>query len=260
MYGWRARLAMILAHSNTVMEPEFGRLAPDGVSVHVSRVRIGAISVEGNKIADAAMRDAVRNLSDLNAKVFVWACTAANIAAGVDGDLQQSRMISDMTGVPTVATAAALVEALTALEARRIVIATPYKSDLNESSEAYWKASGFELIRIAGVDMAGERAPLEPFSSKPVSHVGLQFPEVAYNLARMAYDAKADAVVISGAGLRTIEAAAPFERDFGIPFLSSSLATIWASLQAAGIREKITGYGRLLEEQPELRWVRIPRV
>ena len=259
MYGWRARISMILAHSNTVMEPEFSRLAPEGVSVHTSRVRIGGISVEGNLIADQAMKSAVNLLSDINAKVFVWACTAANIAAGVDGDLVQARMISDMTGVPTVATSAALIEALTALEARRIVVATPYSADLNESSAAFWKASGFEVIRISGVDLGGARKSVEPLSSKPISHAGIQFPHVAYNLARSAYDAGADAVVVSGAGLRTIEVASAFERDFGIPFVSSSLATIWASLQAAGVRESITGFGRLMEQQPPLRWVRIPR-
>ena len=100
---------------------------------------------------------------------------------------------------------------------------------------------------------------MEPLSSVPVSHVGMQPAHIAYNLARLAYDAKADAVVLSGAGMRTIEAAAPFERDYGIPFVSSTLATMWAALQAADVREPITGYGRLLEEQPELRWVRIPR-
>ena len=259
MYGWRARLALILAHSNTVMEPEFHRLAPEGVSVHTSRVRIGGISVEGNLIGEAAMRNAVTLLSDINAKVFVWACTAANIAAGVDGDLMQARMISEMTGVPTVATSAALVEALTALDVHRIVLATPYSADLNASSAEFWKASGFEVLRISGVDLGGERKPMEPLSSKPISHAGLQFPHVAYNLARSAYDARAEAVVVSGAGLRTIEAACAFERDFGIPFVSSSLATTWAALQAANVRDRIEGYGCLMAQQPALRWVRIPR-
>ena len=99
----------------------------------------------------------------------------------------------------------------------------------------------------------------QQLSSKPISHVGLQPPFVAYNLARAAYDARADAVVISGAGMRTVDIASQFERDCGIPLVTSCLATIWASLQAAGVREPIMGYGRLLEQQPALRWVRIPR-
>lgn len=260
MYGWRARIAMIVAHSNAVVEPEFTRLVPDGVSVHTARVRIGGISVAGNTIADQAMQEAVKSLSDLNARVFAWPCTAANIAVGNEGDLQQARMISAMTGVPTVAATAALIESLAALKVRRIALATPYSADLNESLAAFWQSTGIEVVKTSGVDLGGERKPMEPLSSKPISNVGLQEPYVAYNLARLAYDAGADAVVVSGAGMRTIEAAAPFERDFGIPFISSSLATLWATLQAANIRDPISGYGRLLQEQPALQWMRIPRV
>jgi maleate isomerase len=260
MYGWRARLALIIAHSNAVIEPEFNRLVPEGVSVHASRVRIGGVSVEGNQISNERMRDAVSLLADINARVFVWACTAANMAAGVDGDLAQARLISEMTGVPTIPTASALVEALTALEAKRIAIATPYSADLNESTEAFWRASGFEVLKMSGVDLGGARKPCEPLSSKPISQVGIQTPHVAYNLARTAFDARADAVVISGAGMRTIEVAAQFERDYGVTFISSALATAWAALQAAHVCEPISGFGRLMQEQPEMRWVRIPRV
>jgi len=259
MYGWRARLALIIAHSNTVVEPEFNRLVPEGVSVHTARVRIGAISVAGNIIGDDEMRHAISSLCDINAKVFAYPCTAANIAAGIDGDLAQARLITSMSGTPAVTASAALVEALAALDAKRIVVATPYPPDLNDSSSAFWESIGVEVLRISGVDLGGERRPLEPLSSKPVSHVGLQPPYVAYNLARSAYDPRADAIVISGAGMRTAEIAGQFERDFGIPLITSSLACIWASLQAAGVREPIAGHGRLLEQQPALRWVRIPR-
>ena len=47
MYGWRARIGLIIAHSNTTMEPEFSRVAPEGVSVHAARVKVGARSIEG---------------------------------------------------------------------------------------------------------------------------------------------------------------------------------------------------------------------
>ena len=259
MYGWRARIALVIAHSNTVVEPEFNRLMPDGVTVHTARVRIGTISVEGNQISDDEMRHAVSSLCDINARAFAYPCTAANIAAGVDGDLAQARFISNISGTPTVTASAALVEALAALDIKRIALATPYPPDLNESSTAFWKSAGIEVVNLWGVDLGGARRPLEPLSSKPISHVGAQPPYVAYNLARRAYDARAQAVVISGAGMRTAEIAAQFEQDVGIPLITSSLASIWATLQAAGVREPITGYGRLLAEQPRLRWVRIPR-
>lgn len=260
MYGWRARIALIIAHSNTVMEPEFTRLAPEGVSIHTTRFRIGGISVEGNQISDESLVHAVGLVSELNARAFAFACTAANIAAGTSGDVAQARRITELTGQPTVTAAAALVEALTALGARRIGVATPYPADLQESAKAFWREAGFEIVTLTGVDLGGHRRPAEPLSPVPVSHVGLQGPHVAYNLARSAVAKGVEAVVVSGAGLRTIEVAEQFERDFGIPFVSSSLATIWAALQAAEVRESISGYGRLLDLQPALSWTRIPRV
>ncbi len=260
MHGWRARIALLIAHSNTIMEPEFNAVAPQGVSVHATRFKIGTISVEGNLIENERLHAAVDLLSDLNARVFAFPCTAANMAAGPDADIEQAKMISGWTGKPTVPASSALLEALVALDAKRIAIATPYPPDLNHSTHAFWQHTGIEVMGISGVDLGGSRRPHEPLSSSPVSHVGLQPPEVVYNLARKAYTKGVDAVVISGAGLRTIEIAEQFEQDFGLPLISSSLATMWASLQAAGIREPIKGFGRLLSQQPQLRWHRIPRV
>jgi maleate isomerase len=83
---------------------------------------------------------------------------------------------------------------------------------------------------------------------------------MTYNLARSVHDASVEAVVVLGCNLRSIDVAQRFETDFGVPFLTSNLALFWASLQAAGVREPIRGYGRLLEEQPPLAWEAIPRV
>jgi maleate cis-trans isomerase len=259
MYGWRARIGLLIADSNTTMEPEFNRLAPDGVSIHTARVRVGGITVEGLNKTDQEAAAAASLLANINAKVMAYACTAANMAAGADSDLVQARLISEAAGCPTVTASAALVEALDALKARRIAVATPYPDDLNASTSAFWKASGFDVVKIAGVDLGGARAPLLPLSSRPVSHVGLQNPSTAYNLARMAYQKGAEVLVLSGANLRTIEVIEALERDFGIPCVSSSTAVIWASLQATGVTDSIPGHGKLLREQPPLGWKRAHR-
>ncbi|MSQ73941.1 MAG: hypothetical protein EXR27_22135 [Betaproteobacteria bacterium] len=257
MHGWRARIGLIIADSNTTIEPEFNRLAPEGVSMHVSRVPIAGISAEGLSTSDGDMATATRLLCNINARALAYACNGANVVLGADGEQAQARQLSAMTGVPTIMASAAVYEALTALGARRVAFATPYPADLNAHNDAYWKAAGFEVVRSGGVNLGGGREPCEPFSSAPISRVGLQTPEMAYNLARSVCDDSLDAVVVLGCNLRSIEAAARFEADFGVTFLSSNLALLWASLQAAGIREPITGYGRLLQQQPRLTWQRI---
>ena len=259
MHGWRARIGLIIAHSNTTTEPEFNRVAPEGVSIHAARVPVGARTLQGYSNKDEHLESAVKLLSEINARAFAYACTGVNMVAGDEGDIAQARRIIELTGRPAVPTSIALVEALTAFEARRIVLATVLPPDLNEITAAYWRTCGFEVLGIGGMNLGGPRRPAEPLSSVPISSVGLQTPAVVYNMARSVYDARADAVVVINANLRSIEIAAQFERDFGIPFISSGIATMWATLQAAGVRQPVAGFGRLLEEQPQLRWIRMPR-
>src|SRR5947207_7386892 len=37
-YGWRGRIGLVSPSTNTTLEPEFWRLAPEGVSVHTARI------------------------------------------------------------------------------------------------------------------------------------------------------------------------------------------------------------------------------
>jgi maleate isomerase len=259
MYGWRARIGLMIANSNTTMEPEFNRLAPDGVSVHAERIRVSAITVSGLSETEGEVARAARLLAPINARAYAYACTAANMAEGVDSDLQQAKIISDITGRPAVTASMAIYEAFAALGARKIAVATPYPEDLNVATRAYWQAAGFEVVDVAGVNLGGERSALEPFSSIPVSQVGLQHPATAYNLARMVKSAGADALLLSGANMRSIEVIEAVEQDLGLTCISSSTATIWAVLQAAGVRSSIPGAGRLLAEQPALGWKRVQR-
>lgn len=259
MFGWRARIGLIAAHSNVALEPEFNRLAPQGVTFHTTRIRLGGISVEDMRETERETDAAARLLTDINARAIVYACNGANIAGGADADVEQARKISGMTGLPTILASSAVVEALHALEIKRVVVATPYPPALSELNDGYWRSCGIDVLGSGGVDLGGARGPYEPFSSRPVSKVGMQGPAFAYNLARKVFDSRAEAILVIGCGVPSIEVAEQCEADFGVPFVSSNLALAWASLQAAGLRQPITGFGRLLREQPELRWHRIPR-
>src|ERR1700719_222459 len=102
MYGWRARMAVVMPHSNTTVEPEFGRLAPDGVSIHGSRVRIAGVSATGIATDDDSVEAASRLLADINARVIAYACNGANVVAGLEAEARLARKISNMSGRPTV--------------------------------------------------------------------------------------------------------------------------------------------------------------
>lgn len=41
MYGWRGRIGPILPADNTIVEPEFAKVLPEGISAHPIRLSAG---------------------------------------------------------------------------------------------------------------------------------------------------------------------------------------------------------------------------
>ena len=91
MYGWRARIGMVMAAANTAMEPEFYRLAPGGVSMHAARVNIDGVSVQDMTTPDEELVRAVSLLRDLNPRVIAYSCNGSNITGGLEGEERQAR-------------------------------------------------------------------------------------------------------------------------------------------------------------------------
>jgi maleate cis-trans isomerase len=100
--------------------------------------------------------------------------------------------------------------------------------------KAYWQAAGFEV--------AGYRC------LEGVSNIYAESEERAYLLAREADAADAEAVVVSGTGLPTVGMLDLLEQDLGKPAITSMQASLWQALRLAGLRQPITGFGRLLRE------------
>src|SRR5438034_4240702 len=64
--------------------------------------------------------------------------------------------ISKAAGVPAVAAAPAVVDALRHFGARRVSVATPYPDWNNQRLRAYLEASGFEVLNVDGEPRAAK--------------------------------------------------------------------------------------------------------
>ena len=239
-YGWRARIGLILPSVNLVMEPEFNRMAPEGVSIHASRVLVmGKPSVESYMSMAEATARAAEELVTAEPDVVAYGCTSGSI---VGGDEAITRRIQDVVGAtPVVTTATAVVEALRALGLSRIAVATPYVKFVNEEEKQYLEGRGFQVTRILGLEL-GDGDVLER------RMIQRQSPSVAYRIAREAYTPDADGVFISCTGFAAIPIIEQLEADLGKPVVTSNQATFWAALRRAGLNDKVEGLGRLLKE------------
>jgi maleate cis-trans isomerase len=156
------------------------------------------------------------------------------VASGVE---PRHALIEREAGVPAVATTPSVVEALRALGARRLSVATPYPDWNNQRPRAYLEAQGFEVLNVDG----------EPRAAAGNQGINDQPPESVVEFAASACRPEADALLCSCAAWRAVEAVDALEQRTGKPVVTSNQATIWAALRALGLTQPIRGFGRLLE-------------
>jgi arylmalonate decarboxylase len=234
IYGARARIGIIVPPTNTTNEPEFYRMAPAGVSVHSVRMKIHRDPTpEGYRDMLKDLTPAVRDLALERVDVIAYACTVSSISYPVE-DLLQA--IEAQAKTPAVSTASALLDSLRALKVRRIAMATPYSDDVNEHEKHFFEANGIEVVSMAGLGVPpGEFSRIAGFT-----------PQDAYALARSVDRLEAEAILISCTDFATADILGPLEADTGKPAVTSNQATLWRCLRAAGISDRLTGFGRLL--------------
>jgi maleate isomerase len=235
MYGRRGRIGLLVPGGNSVMEPEFHRMAPDGVSTHANRVYLKDVTPESLAgMADHAAESA-RGLAPVRIGVFAFGCTSGSFIGGKGYDAGLIRIMEQAAGVPATTTTTAVLRALELFGVRRIALVTPYTEEVTGLEARFLEDHGFEVTRAQGGGFV-EVADMQECE-----------PEVAYARAREVDDDRAEAVFISCTGFRTIEIIEKLEAELGKPVISSNQASLADCLRKLGVAEVRPGFGSLFE-------------
>ena len=132
-------------------------MAPEGVSMHATRVTIDGVSVQDMTTPDDELVKSVRLLRALNPRVIAYSCNGSNITGGLEGEEQQARVIREASGRPAVMAATAVLEAIHALGVGRVSFGTLYPPDLNDANTQFWKSLGVDVLHTGGFNMGGKR-------------------------------------------------------------------------------------------------------
>jgi maleate isomerase len=241
MYGWRARIGVLVPPGNPTVEPELYRMAPRGVSVHFARLDPGdnpgdpggAAGMDDRARAHlAGLATPARALAPLAPAVVVLAHTASSYANGFANEPALIEHLEALAGTRAATAAGAVQAALRQLGAERIALGTPYPAGISALGKAYWQAAGFDVVshhRLEGV-----------------ANIYAESEQRAYALARKADTPEAEAVLLSGTGLPTVGVLETLEHDLGKPVISSTQAMLWQALRLGGVREAVRGFGCLL--------------
>ena len=237
-YGYRAKIGLIVPSTNTVNEPEFNMMAPQGVSIHGARIMLLGKATEESyiKMGEETSR-AAAELATAEVDVIAWGCTSGSVVVPAD---QLEAQIVEASGIPAVTTINAVLAALDAVGAKRVALGTPYVDFVNQAEVKFLEDAGYGVTSMYGLELGETQEERRGIGRVP--------PESLFRLVRYIDRPEADTIFLSCTNLATVEMIAELEEEVGKPVITSNLATFWRSLRVAGLRDKIEGFGRLLEE------------
>ncbi|MDP8957989.1 MAG: hypothetical protein M3N51_02040, partial [Actinomycetota bacterium] len=171
------------------------------------------------------VEDAVRRLAHTAAPVTVFACTIASYIGGPEGEAALRAEMRAAGAALPLTTSGAILDALGAVGARRIGLATPYDVELTQGLKDFLRAAGIMVVSVAYL---GLRQDIFRVDRHTVAE-----------LAIAADHPDAEAVFVSCTNLRTFDVIAALEARLGKPVLTANQVSMWAALGAAGIEHQL---------------------
>ncbi len=240
----RAKVAVVVPATNTVVQPEMEAMRPAGVTNHVTRMRLPPRPYDDQEAYKHALRTEKGELEE--ALELVMLCEPHVVAHGHSihsfrGDgaqaLAEEQRLEKLCGIPFITPSRAVLAGLEAIgRPQRIAVLTPYWPPADEMIAAFFTACGYEVVATHGLKSTGPTA-VARFSAEQI----LQGFDAVDN-------AQAQALVHVGTNLPVSALTPLIEQRRGKPLIGVNVATYWLALRRLGIQDRLPGMGLLAEK------------
>jgi maleate isomerase len=214
----------VVAPFDLALDRELWRWTPDDVSLYITRTPYVSepVTMEvAHAVSDEAeVCSATRDLVYAEPLVVAYGCTSGSFVRGLQGERRLVQAMCAAGAPAAVTTSGALLQALAALAAKRVAVATPYVAGVTRRLYDFLGEAGIATVSSA--------------------HLGLEANiwkvpyEMTARLVRAADSPEADAVFITCTNLPTYDVVAGLECELGKPVLSANQVTMWAAMRLAG--------------------------
>lgn len=223
-YSQIGLVGLLTPPANTTLEPELVALLPRGISLHTARLpgsvdddttvglreRLLGYYVDLDRTVDA--------FGGMPLDAIMYGNTASEYAIG---EAARRKALIDLgsAGAKQVVTAAGSIRSvMEAAGVRRFAMASPYPDWGNELAAAFWREQGIEVTDIASARDSGSI-----------------FAIPTKNVLRAVRDLDltgAEAILLSGTGMPTLEPLTILSQEIGLPIVSSNTCMVWATVKA----------------------------
>jgi arylmalonate decarboxylase len=242
-FGMRARAAGRMPTLGLILPPDKSEVPPEALALYGKQLRfvvaglgIERMTPESFDAALLRLPAVAKQLAAAGANAIELAGTSLTFYKGEAYNRQLRGIMENASGLPATTMSNGVIDGLKTMRAQRVAVATAYNDTVNERLRAFLLEHGLEPLAVTGLGIEA-MTDLEQVTQ----------PQLIDFCARVHASApKADALLVSCGGLRTLDIIAPLEARTGVPVISSMPHGLWAGARLAGLPGTAPGYGRLL--------------
>src|SRR5580658_4318203 len=227
-------LGMIFPPANYPVPPEAKTLYPHGVTFLAEGLAFQGMTIESYDEAVPRIVPAALKLKEHGATAISIMGTSLTFYKGAAFNQELIDRVHQATGLPSSSMSNGIVDGLKVAGAKRVAVATAYTDIVNATLERFLKESGFQVVTIKGLNLV--RA----------TNAVTQDQLFDFSAGVFAKAPKADTLLVSCGGLKTIDLLVPLEAKCKVPVVSSTPHALMNAVRLVGISPRATGYGSVL--------------
>jgi maleate cis-trans isomerase len=235
------RIGVVTPHPlNDTLPYEFYRMAPPGVMLMTAGLEIPDYTREAVEAQLPVLDRRVEALMKRGAQRVVLSGVPLAMALGRDRTRALLSQLESRFDVTADTDLEAIIAGCSRVGARRVGIATRWKTPMNSRLSEYLAEADIEVVAVANSGRSME----ENASLDDATGIALAM-ELSTNLL----DARdeVEGVIMPGGRWITIGAVRDLEAKFNRPVVTNHTASLWAALRDAGYEKPIVGWGCLLQ-------------
>lgn len=237
--SWRGVVGVVKPTHRPGSLEEFIRLLPEGIGVVPLYLNFQRGTDDEFRAALNAVEAKVSELADEGVDLIHPEGAPPFMVHGFKGEERIVKEWEAKYNVPIVTAAQTQVEALRALGVKKFVGVTYFTGSINDIFTGYFEEAGFEVLAMEGMSVA-------------FADVGRLASEEIYAHARKAFlkSKSADGIYMLGTGWRCLDIIHLLEEDLQVPVVHPVPARVWSVQKRLHVRQRRSGFGKLLEEMP----------
>lgn len=209
-YAGKGLAGLLSPQANTTAEPEFAALMPADTGWLNARLTSSASTITA-RLADymASLAIGCDQFGGAPLQALALGCTGTAYVVGGDEEDRVLGQLADQFGAPAFSAATATLAALDCLQARKVLLVSPYEDRLHQAGQQYWVQRGrqaahpFEITDCVRLSPGTGFHPIYTLHSEAIDQALRERPPAQQSAES---SAPVDAIVVLGTGLPTLAA------------------------------------------------------